>query len=191
MGNYDEYVKEASETYGVSEDLINAIIKTESGGDPNAVSNAGAKGLMQLMSPTFQSVAGSDADPFDPRTNIMAGTKYFSQLLKDSNDDVELALAKYNAGAGNVAKYGKEKYSSYYTKVLSNVSDDYHGGTKENLETNWWGDIVVVVFIILVLVIGVILLGLSVSGYSPKKAVEKVRKPSKKGGKNGKRKNGK
>lgn len=100
---YDAVIKEASRRYGLSVALIRAIIRTESAFDPMAVSRAGAQGLMQLM-PALSRELGVK-DPFDPRQNIMAGTKYLSALLADHNGNLALALASYNAGPGNVARY--------------------------------------------------------------------------------------
>lgn len=117
---YDNIISQASEKYNVDESLIKAIIKTESSFNENATSKAGASGLMQLMPSTFEAVKDEGySDIYNPEQNIFTGTKLFSQLL-DSSESVEEALAKYNAGAGNVSRYGKEKYSSYYNKVLSN-----------------------------------------------------------------------
>ena len=115
---YEQEVATASAQYGVDPNLIQAVIQQESRGNPNAKSSAGAMGLMQLMPTTFNSL-GVGSDAYDPQTNINAGTKYLSQLLSQSGGDVETALASYYAGSGNVAKYGKEKYSNYYQGVLS------------------------------------------------------------------------
>jgi soluble lytic murein transglycosylase-like protein len=100
---FDGVIKEASRRYGLSVALIRAIIRTESAFDPMAVSRAGAQGLMQLM-PALSRDLGVK-DPFDPRQNIMAGTRYLSSLLADHDGDLALALASYNAGPGNVARY--------------------------------------------------------------------------------------
>jgi soluble lytic murein transglycosylase-like protein len=101
---YDAVIKEASRRYGLSVALIRAIIRTESAFDPLAVSRAGAQGLMQRM-PALSREMGVK-DPFDPRQNIMAGSRYFSSLLAAHNGNLALALASYNAGPGNVARYG-------------------------------------------------------------------------------------
>lgn len=100
---YDAVIKEASRRYGLSVALIRAIIRTESAFDPLAVSRAGAQGLMQLM-PALSRDLGVK-DPFDPRQNVMAGTRYMSALLAEHNGNLALALASYNAGPGNVEKY--------------------------------------------------------------------------------------
>ncbi len=100
---FDGHIKEASRRYGLSIALIKAIIRTESAFDSLAVSRAGAQGLMQLMPALSQDLGVKD--PFDPRQNIMAGTRYLSALLKEHDGNLELALASYNAGPGTVARY--------------------------------------------------------------------------------------
>lgn len=100
---FDGVIREASRRYGLSVALIRAIIRTESAFDPMAVSRAGAQGLMQLM-PALSRELGVK-DPFDPRQNIMAGSRYLSALLDEHDGNLELALASYNAGPGNVARY--------------------------------------------------------------------------------------
>jgi soluble lytic murein transglycosylase-like protein len=100
---FDDLIREAAHKYSVSADLVKAVVRAESAFDPLAVSRVGAQGLMQLM-PALARELGV-TDPFDPRQNIMAGTRYLSQLLDSHNGDVVLALASYNAGPGNVDRY--------------------------------------------------------------------------------------
>ena len=101
---YDQFIREASARYGVDATLIRSVMQTESAFDALAVSRAGAMGLMQLM-PEVALELGVE-DPFDPRQNVMGGTKYLRRLLNLYNGNVPLALASYNAGATNVAQYG-------------------------------------------------------------------------------------
>ncbi len=100
---YNHIIKEAAAQNGIDEDLIHAVIATESAFNSLAESTAGAQGLMQLM-PELQQQLGVK-DPFDPRENIMAGARYLRQLLDHHRGNVELALASYNAGMGNVSRY--------------------------------------------------------------------------------------
>ncbi len=100
----DAIFAEAASQYGVPLSLLKAMGKAESGFDANAVSPAGAQGVMQLMPSTAKALGVED--PFDARSNIMGGAKYIAQKLRQYNGDVDLALAAYNAGSGNVAKYG-------------------------------------------------------------------------------------
>ena len=101
---YEQYIREASARYGVDATLIRSVMQTESAFDALAVSRAGAMGLMQLM-PDVAFELGVE-DPFNPRQNVMGGTKYLRRLLNLYNGNVPLALASYNAGATNVAQYG-------------------------------------------------------------------------------------
>jgi len=100
---YDDLIDEAAATYKIDPRMIKAVMQAESAFNAMAVSPVGAVGLMQLM-PDVATELGV-TDPMDPRQNIMAGSKYLKQLLDSHNGNVRLALASYNAGPGNVAKY--------------------------------------------------------------------------------------
>jgi soluble lytic murein transglycosylase-like protein len=101
---YDSTIRAASQVFNVSADLIRAVIMQESGGDAEAVSHKGAKGLMQLTDPTARELGVKD--PFDPVQNIFGGTRFLAKMLKAFKGNIELALASYNAGAGAVRRYG-------------------------------------------------------------------------------------
>ncbi|EBF5162577.1 lytic transglycosylase domain-containing protein [Listeria monocytogenes] len=112
-GKYSDLIKTASAKYGVPEALIKRVIQVESNYNPNVVSSAGATGLMQLM-------AGSNRT--DPATNIDAGTKELAGYIKKYDGDLRLALAAYNAGPGNVRKYGGvppfKETQNYLKKII-------------------------------------------------------------------------
>lgn len=100
----DDIFEEAASIYDISVDLLKAVAKAESNFNPNAVSHAGAIGVMQLMPGTASSLGVTD--PYDARQNIMGGAKYLKSNLERYGGDVSLALAAYNAGPGSVEKYG-------------------------------------------------------------------------------------
>lgn len=115
----------AAGTYGVSVNLLTAMAKQESGFQSDATSTSGAMGIMQLMPATATSLGCTDA--YDPEQNIMAGAKYISQLLDKYNGDTSLALAAYNAGSGNVDKYGGippfEETQNYVAKITAYMNE--------------------------------------------------------------------
>ena len=100
---YDGFIAEAADKYNLDPSMIKAVMQAESAFNALAVSPVGALGLMQLM-PAVAEELGAD-DPMDPRQNIMAGSRHLRQLLNSHRGNVKLALASYNAGPGNVAKY--------------------------------------------------------------------------------------
>lgn len=118
--DYDAVFQRAAKQYGVPVNLLKAVAKAESNYNPGAVSRCGALGVMQLMPSTAQGLGVTD--PLDPEQNIMGGAKYLSDKLKKYDGSVELALAAYNAGSGNVAKYGGvppfQETQNYIGKVL-------------------------------------------------------------------------
>ncbi|MBX4147499.1 transglycosylase SLT domain-containing protein [Paenibacillus lautus] len=128
-GNYASIINQYASQYGVDPKLIAAIIQTESTFNPNAVSSAGARGLMQLMPGTAKGLGVKNS--FDPEQNIKGGTSHFARLVKKYNGDIELALYAYNAGEGNVDKWIKSgqinnipyrETREYAPKVLANYN---------------------------------------------------------------------
>ncbi|WP_442767282.1 lytic transglycosylase domain-containing protein [Acinetobacter bohemicus] len=127
---FDHIIKQAASQHGISEGLIKAVMHTESGFNVNARSPVGAQGLMQLMPATARRFNVSNA--FDPQQNIMAGAKYLAWLTKRFNGNTSLVLASYNAGEGNVAKYGGippfKETQDYVRRVSSRFSNLYSNG---------------------------------------------------------------
>jgi soluble lytic murein transglycosylase-like protein len=134
----DPLIQDASRRNNVQPSLVRAVIDAESSYNSQAVSHAGAKGLMQLMDATGKSVGVND--PFDPSQNIQGGTKYLSNLLKKYDGNQGVALAAYNAGSGRIDRLGitddhdlaakldqlPQETQKYVTKVL-NLQRTYEG----------------------------------------------------------------
>ena len=124
----DLIIYRAGEKQGVDPRFIHAVIKQESRYNPKAVSYVGAQGLMQMMPATAERFGLKD--PFDPKANVEAGTKYLKWLLKRFGGDVSLALAGYNAGEGAVDKYkGVPPFNetqNYVKKIVANYGKTYH-----------------------------------------------------------------
>jgi soluble lytic murein transglycosylase-like protein len=104
QANLDNVVNEASGRYHLDPDLVNSVIKAESGFNVRAVSPKGAQGLMQLMPGTASQLGVANA--FDPSANVDGGTRYLRELLERYNFDLVKALAAYNAGPQRVAQFG-------------------------------------------------------------------------------------
>ncbi len=120
---YDASINEHSQRMGVSADLVRAVIQVESAFNPSAVSTKGAMGLMQLMPATALELGVSN--PFEPDQNIRGGVAYLKRLLVRYDHKVELALAAYNAGIGNVEKYGDVppfKETQNYVKKITGAA---------------------------------------------------------------------
>ncbi len=120
-------VSKFGQQYNLNPELLAAIIHQESGGAPGAMSPKGAQGLMQLMPDTAKQYGVTN--PFNPEQSIEGGAHYLSDLLKKYNGDTTKALAAYNAGPGNVDKYGGvppfQETQDYVTRVLKEFSTLY------------------------------------------------------------------
>lgn len=121
--DYGSDIRRAARRHQLDPALILAVIRTESNGRPDAVSDAGAKGLMQLMDTTATDLGVADA--FDPSQNIEAGSRYLREMLDRYDGDPELALAAYNAGPAAVDKHGGvppfKETQEYVARVLDTV----------------------------------------------------------------------
>jgi soluble lytic murein transglycosylase-like protein len=122
---YDDIIAEAAEKHDLDPHIIRAVMQAESAFNTMAVSPVGALGLMQLMPAVAKELGVTD--PMDARQNIMGGALYLRRLLTAHRGNVKLALASYNAGPGNVAKYRAippfKETRNYVKKVTALVAD--------------------------------------------------------------------
>ncbi|GGA68654.1 murein transglycosylase [Arenimonas soli] len=134
--NLDAYsgeVKAAAQEFGVEEAVVRAIIHAESAFRPNAVSHAGAQGLMQLIPATASRFGVTDV--FQPEQNIRGGVQYLAWLLKRYNGDLTLAAAGYNAGEGAVDRHGgvpPYAETQRYVQRVGQLADRYRGALAGN-----------------------------------------------------------
>lgn len=126
--HFEEIIFKYSEIYDLDPYLVAAIIKVESKFLPGAISAKGARGLMQIMPETGRWAAEqmgleefSPGDLFDPETNIKIGTWYLNQLRREFNNDIDLVLAAYNGGRGNVRKWMQKKQLDFGAKNIENI----------------------------------------------------------------------
>lgn len=118
-------VMESSAKYNLPPEVVFAVIRQESGGNPNATSSCGASGVMQLMPETARNLGVRDRH--DIRQNIEGGCKYLRELSDRYHGDLKLTLAAYNAGPGNVDKYGGvppfEETKNYVASIQSHLKE--------------------------------------------------------------------
>jgi Rod binding domain-containing protein len=120
LDRYQNIIDNASNIFGVDQNVIKSVILTESAANDKALSGAKAKGLMQLIDSTANDMGVKNI--WDPKQNIYGGTKYLAEMLRKYNGNLNLALASYNAGPQNVDKYGGippfEETKNYVKRVV-------------------------------------------------------------------------
>lgn len=122
--SYDSYILASASRHGVDPALMKAMMHTESAFNPNARSPVGAQGLMQLMPATARRFQVSNA--WNPAENIEGSAKYIAWLMRRFNNNVEFAVAGYNAGEGNVDKYNGIPPFKETRNYVKNVMSRYH-----------------------------------------------------------------
>ena len=115
-------IHEAAAKYAVDPKLVSAVAEVESGGNQNAVSSAGAIGVMQLMPDT---AAELGVNPYDMKSNVEGGAKYLREMLDTFDGDVKKAVAAYNAGPNAVKAYGGVPPYAQTQNYVTNVLDIY------------------------------------------------------------------
>lgn len=123
--DFEDIIEKAAAQFNIPAKLIKSVIQKESNFNPNALSHAGASGLMQLMPATARGLGVKNV--FDPAENIIAGSKYLRQMLDRYDNNIELALAAYNAGPGNVDKYGGVPPFKETQNYVRKVTDVFYG----------------------------------------------------------------
>ncbi|HEX9119995.1 MAG TPA: lytic transglycosylase domain-containing protein [Terriglobales bacterium] len=119
----DSAIEQAATKQGVDANLVRALVKVESNFNPNAVSNKGAMGLMQLMPRTASGLSVNN--PFNPQQNVDAGVRHLKQLLNNFGGDVRLSLAAYNAGEGAVKRNGGVPHYAETQNYVKRITDLY------------------------------------------------------------------
>lgn len=137
--DYQGMITNAANKYGVPPELATSVARAESNFNPKAKSPVGALGIMQLMPDTAKELGV--IDPFDPAQNIDGGVRYLKQALDRRGGDIDLTLADYNAGMGNVNKYGGvppfEETQKYITKVKGFMGGSAPQPQQAPAQQNW------------------------------------------------------
>ena len=130
----DAAIEQAAARHNVDPNLVRSVVKVESNFNPNAVSQKGAMGLMQLMPSTARSL--NVANPFDPAQNVDAGVRHLKKLLESYGGDLRLSLAAYNAGSGAVARSAGVPRFRETQNYVRRITDLYSGGEGSHLIGN-------------------------------------------------------
>jgi len=133
----DSLISAVAARYGVSEELIAAIIEAESEFNPRAVSRTGARGLMQLM-PKTAAILGV-GDPFDPRENIEGGVRHLRSLMDRFDGNLPLVLAAYNAGDRAVIRHGGVPPYRETRRYVNRILRRLHGDAAKTSESGHRG----------------------------------------------------
>jgi soluble lytic murein transglycosylase-like protein len=123
----DTAIEQAAARHNVDPNLVRAVVKVESNFNPNAVSQKGAMGLMQLMPATARQLKVKN--PFDPEQNVDAGVRHLKQLLESYGGDVKLSLAAYNAGSGAVSRSAGVPHYAETQSYVRRITNLYYGGS--------------------------------------------------------------
>lgn len=137
---YNSYVEKYAKQFNIDENLVYSVIKAESKFDKNAISKKDAKGLMQISDITrdwaIEELQLGDIDIYDPDTNIKIGCWYLNKLYKQFGN-LDLVIAAYNGGSGNVAKWLKNSEYSKDGKQLHSIPFQQTSSYVEKVKNNY------------------------------------------------------
>ncbi|MEW6263843.1 MAG: lytic transglycosylase domain-containing protein [Thermodesulfobacteriota bacterium] len=133
-GSLDELIERTAEGYGLDPNLVKAVVRIESNFNSQAVSPAGAMGLMQLMPATARDLGVED--PFDPAENVDGGARYLKQMLERYAGDINQALAAYNWGPGNLDRNRSSGFMPEETRNYIRLVNDFYRAYKAGPKSN-------------------------------------------------------